>query len=150
MTYRIEQVAVLGAGTMGAAIAAHLANAGIRVLLLDLAPSELTEHERASGLTLHDRIVRDRVVRQGWERCLAGRPANLFSERRGELVSLGNFDDDLARIAEVDWILEAVVERLPAKQAIMARIEALRRPDSIVSTNTSGLPIRGICAGRSA
>ncbi len=150
MTYRIERAVVLGAGTMGAAIAAHLANAGIRVLLLDLAPSELTQHERARGLTLADPTVRDRIVRQGWERCLAARPANLFSERRAELVTLGNFEDDFARIAEADWILEAVVERLPAKQAVMARIEALRRPDSIVSTNTSGLPIRDICAGRSA
>jgi len=150
VTYRIEQAAVLGAGTMGAAIAAHLANAGIRVLLLDLAPTELTEEERANGLKLANPAVRNRVVRQGWERCLAARPANLFSERRAELVSLGNFDDDFPRIAEADWILEAVVERLPAKQAVMARIEALRRPDSIVSTNTSGLPIRDIGAGRSA
>ena len=150
MTYRIEQVAVLGAGTMGAAIAAHLANAGVRVLLLDLAPTELTQDERGRGLTLEDPGVRDRIVRQGWERCLAARPANLFSERRAELVSLGNFDDDLARITEADWILEAVVERLPAKQEMMARIEALRGPNSIVSTNTSGLPIRDIGAGRSA
>ena len=150
MNYRIEQVAVLGAGTMGAAIAAHLANAGIRVLLLDLAPTELTEDERTRGLTLEDPRVRDRVVRQGWERCLAARPANLYSERRAELVSLGNFEDDFVRIGAADWILEAVVERLPEKQSIMARIEALRRPDSIVSTNTSGLLIRDIGAGRSA
>jgi len=150
VTYRIEQVAVLGAGTMGAAIAAHLANAGIRVLLLDLAPTELSENERANGLSLGDRTVRDRVVRQGWQRCVAARPANLFSEGRAELVALGNFDDDLSRIGEADWILEAVIERLPAKQAVMARIEALRRPDSIVSTNTSGLSVRDIGAGRSA
>ena len=136
MAYRIDQAVVLGAGTMGAAIAAHLANSGIRVLLLDVAPSELTEKEGARGLSLDDRNVRDRVVRQGWERCLAARPANLFSERRGELVTLGNFEDDFDRVAEADWILEAVVERLPAKQAIMARIEAVRRPDSIVTTNT--------------
>jgi 3-hydroxyacyl-CoA dehydrogenase len=150
VTYRIERAAVLGAGTMGAAIAAHLANAGIRVLLLDLTPTELTEEERAKGLNLANPAVRDRVVRQGWERCLAARPANLFSERRAELVSLGNFDDDFPRIAEADWILEAVVERLPAKQAVMARIEALRRPGSIVSSNTSGLRIRDIGTGRSA
>ncbi len=150
MTYQIERAAVLGAGTMGAAIAAHLANAGIRVLLLDLTPTELTEEERAKGLTLADPAVRNRVTRQGWAHCLAARPANLFSERRAELVSLGNFDDDFPRIAEADWILEAVVERLPAKLAVMARIEVLRRPESIVSTNTSGLPIRDIGAGRSA
>jgi 3-hydroxyacyl-CoA dehydrogenase len=88
------------------------------------------------------------VVRLAWERCLAARPANLFSERRAELVTLGNFDDDFPRIAEADWILEAVVERLPAKQAVMAWIEALRGTGSIVSTNTSGLPIREISAGR--
>ena len=148
MTYKIEHAAVLGAGTMGAAIAAHLANAGVSSLLLDIVPRELTPDEEARGLSLKDEGVRNRIVREGWERCLAARPANLFSERRADLVTLGNFEDDLERIAEADWIIEAVVERLDVKHDIMSRIEAARRPDSIVSTNTSGLPIHKVLEGR--
>ena len=148
MTYKIEHAAVLGAGTMGAAIAAHLANAGVKSLLLDMVPRELTPDEEARGFSLKDEAVRNRIVREGWERCRAARPANLFSDRRADLVTLGNFEDDLDRIAEADWIIEAVVERLDIKHEILARVEAVRRPDSIVSTNTSGLPIHKILEGR--
>ena len=148
MTYKIEHAAVIGAGTMGAAIAAHLANAGVSSLLLDVAPTELTPDEQARGLSLEDKDVRNRIVRDSWERCRAARPANLFSDRRADLVSLGNLEDDLDRIAEADWIIEAVVERLDIKHEILSRIEAVRRPDSIVSTNTSGLPIHKIAEGR--
>ena len=150
MTYKIEHAAVLGAGTMGAAIAAHLANAGVRSLLLDMVPSELTPDEEARGLSLKDEAVRNRIVQDGWDRCLEARPANLYSDRRADLVTLGNFEDDLDRIAEADWIIEAVVERLDIKHEILSRIEAVRRPDSIVSTNTSGLPIHKIAEGRGA
>ncbi|MFV2045296.1 MAG: 3-hydroxyacyl-CoA dehydrogenase/enoyl-CoA hydratase family protein [Anaerolineales bacterium] len=150
MTYKIEHAAVVGAGTMGAAIAAHLANAGVRSLLLDVVPSELTPDEEARGLSLKDKAVRYRIVRESWERCQTARPANLFSERRANLVTLGNIEDDLDRVSEADWIIEAVVERLDIKHEIMSRIEAARKPDSIVSTNTSGLPIHKISEGRSA
>ena len=149
MTYKIEQAAVIGAGTMGAAIAAHLANAGVSCLLLDVVPTELTPDEQARGLSLGDKEVRDRIVREGWERCSAARPANLFSDRRADLVRLGNLEDDLDRIAEADWIIEAVVERLDIKHEILSRIEAVRRPNCIVTTNTSGLPIHKIAKGRS-
>ncbi|GMR10336.1 MAG: 3-hydroxyacyl-CoA dehydrogenase/enoyl-CoA hydratase family protein [Anaerolineae bacterium] len=150
MTYKIEHAAVIGAGTMGAAIAAHLANAGVRSLLLDVVPSELSPDEEARGLSLKDKGVRNRIVRESWERCRTARPANLFSERRANLVTLGNIEDDLDRVSEADWIIEAVVERLDIKHEIMSRIEAARKPDSIVSTNTSGLPIHKISEGRSA
>ena len=149
MTYKIEHATVVGAGTMGAAIAAHLANAGVRSLLLDVVPRELTPDEAARGLSLEDEAVRNRIVREGWERSRTARPANLFSDRGANRVTLGNIEDDLDRVAEADWIIEAVVERLDIKQEIMSRIEAARRPDSIVSTNTSGLPIHKISQGRS-
>lgn len=150
MSYKIEQAAVIGAGTMGAAIAAHLANAGVPVRLLDIAPEALTEEEQAQGLSLEDPQVRNRIVRQGWERCLKAKPANLFSEKRAELVTLGNLEDDFDSLAEADWIIEAVVERLEIKRPLMERLEGVRREDAIVSTNTSGLPIAEISEGRSA
>lgn len=149
MSYKIDQAAVIGAGTMGAAIAAHLANAGVRVRLLDIVPTELTEAEAAAGLSLSDPEVRNRIVGQGWERCLKARPANLFSRQRAALVTLGNLEDDFDSLAEADWIIEAVLERLEIKRPLMERIEAVRRSNSIVSTNTSGLPIGEISAGRS-
>lgn len=149
MTYKIERAAVLGAGTMGAAIAAHLANGGIPSLLLDIVPTELTEQEKQGGLTLDDPAVRNRIVCQGWERCLKARPANLFAASVAGLVEFGNLEDDFERLAEVDWIIEAVVERLEVKIPLMERIEAVRRPGTIVSTNTSGLPVHRIAQGRS-
>jgi 3-hydroxyacyl-CoA dehydrogenase len=150
MTYKIEKAVVIGAGTMGAAIAAHLANAGVKSLLLDIVPSELTDREKGAGLSLEDPVVRNRIVQQGWERCLKARPANLFSESRARLVTLGNLEDDFDKLADADWIIEAIVERLDIKRPLMERIEAIRRSDSIVSTNTSGLPIHEISEGRDA
>jgi len=149
MSYKIERAAVLGAGTMGAAIAAHLANAGIPSLLLDVVPSELTEAEKRQGLGLDHPQVRNRIVCQGWQRCLKARPANLFSERLAGLVEFGNLEDDFERLGDADWIIEAVVERLEVKIPLLERIEAVRQPGSIVSTNTSGLPVRQLTEGHS-
>ncbi len=149
MTYKIEKVAVLGAGTMGAAIAAHLANAGIPSLLLDIVPNELTEEEEAKGLSLDDPRVRNRIVNAGWTACLKARPANLFSKSLAALVTLGNLEDDFERLAEVNWIIEVIVERLEIKVPLMERIESVRKPGAIVSTNTSGIPIKKISEGRS-
>lgn len=150
MAYRIQKAAVLGAGTMGAAIAAHLANVGIPSFLLDIVPPELTADEKARGLTREQRQVRDRFAREGLQRCLKARPANFFVEDAARLITIGNLEDDFARLAEVDWIIEAVVERLDVKQQLMARIDAARRPATIVSTNTSGIPVHRIAEGRSA
>ncbi|HSB89995.1 MAG TPA: 3-hydroxyacyl-CoA dehydrogenase family protein, partial [Anaerolineales bacterium] len=150
MAYRIERAAVLGAGTMGAAIAAHLANVGIPSFLLDIVPPELTADEKARGLTKADRAVRDRFARDGLARCLKARPANFFVEDAARLITIGNLEDDFARVGEVDWIVEVVVERLDIKQQLMARIDGVRRPNSIVSTNTSGIPVHQIAEGRSS
>ena len=144
---RIEKAAVLGAGTMGAQIAAHLANAGIPTLLLDIAPRELTPDEEAKGLALDSREVRDRVARAGLEAARKARPAAFFSAGGARLVSIGNFEDDLGRLKDCDLIVEAVVENLELKRGLFARVEAHRRPGSIVATNTSGIPVRAIAEG---
>lgn len=140
MSYPIRRAVVIGSGTMGAAIAAHLANAGVSVTLLDIVPKDAAKD---------DRTGRNRIVRGGWERCLKAKPANLMSSELGTLVKLGNLEDDFEAVTEADWILEAVVEDLTIKQALMQRIDEGRRADGIVSTNTSGIPIGSIAQGRS-
>ncbi len=149
MGYTIRRVAVIGAGTMGAAIAAHLANAGFPVDLLDIPPKSLTPEEEAKGLTLDHPAVRNRIVQAGLERAKKAKPAAFFLEDRARLVRMGNTEDHWDRLREADWIIEAVVEDLAVKQQVMARIEAVRKPEAIVTTNTSGLPLREIGAGRS-
>jgi 3-hydroxyacyl-CoA dehydrogenase len=146
---RIEKAAVLGAGTMGAQIAAHLANAGIPTLLLDIPPRELTAEEEKKGLTLGSREVRDRIARSGLEAAKKARPAAFFTPEKAALVSVGNFDDDMARLKDCDFIVEAVVENLEIKRRLYERVEEFRRPGSVVASNTSGIPIRQLAEGRS-
>lgn len=145
----IKEVVVIGAGTMGAALSAHFANAGLKTTLLDIVPNKLTDDEQKAGLALEHPKVRNRIVSEGWERCKKARPANLFSPSVEDLVSLGNLEDDFDVIGKADWVLEAIVERLDIKQQLMERIDAIRKPGSIVSTNTSGIPIHQIAEGRS-
>ena len=144
---RIEKAAVLGAGTMGAQIAAHLANAGIPTLLLDIAPKEPTPEEHARGLTLESKEVRDRVARAGLETAKKAKPAPFFTAEAAALVSTGNFDDDLPRIKDCDIVIEAVVENLDIKRKLFERVEQFRKPGSVVASNTSGIPIRQIAEG---
>lgn len=149
MTQTIQKVAVIGSGTMGGGIAAHAANAGLQVVLLDIAPTALTPEEQAQGLTLESQAVRNRIVTQGMQRVRTARPAALFSPERAKLITTGNLEDDLELIADADWVVEAIVEQLEPKRALMERIEQVRKPGSIVSSNTSGIPIASIAAGRS-
>src|SRR5208282_5711543 len=145
----IEKAAVLGAGTMGARIAAHLANAGISCYLLDIVPSELTPDEKAKGLTLENPAVRNRIVRTGLDAAKKAGPAAFFTSDTPRLITTGNFDDNLAWCGEVDWIIEAVAENLEIKRKLLERVEQHRKPGTIVTTNTSGLPIHLIAEGRS-
>ena len=145
---RIEKAAVLGAGTMGAQIAAHLANARIPTLLLDIVPRELTTEEQARGLTLESKEVRDRIARSGLEAARKARPAAFFTPDLAALVSVGNFDDDMAQLKDCDLIIEAVVENLEIKRQLYERVEQFRRPGAIVASNTSGIPIRQLAEGR--
>jgi 3-hydroxyacyl-CoA dehydrogenase len=145
----IEKAAVLGAGTMGARIAAHLANAGIPCYLLDIVPAELTADEKRKGLTLEKPAVRNRIVLAGLDAAKKSRPAAFFTPEAARLVTPGNFEDNLAWCGEVDWIIEAVAENLEIKRKLFERVDAVRKPGTVVTTNTSGLPIRLIAEGRS-
>ena len=145
----IEKAAVLGAGTMGARIAAHLANAGIACYLLDIVPAELTADEKRKGLTLERPAVRNRIVLAGLEAARKSRPAAFFTPETARLVTPGNFDDNLGWCGDVDWIIEAVAENLEIKRKLLERVDAVRKQGTIVTSNTSGLPIRLIAEGRS-
>ncbi len=139
MKYQIHKAVVIGAGTMGAAIAAHLANAGIPVTLLDIVPADALPG---------DKDARNKIVNDGLERAKKSRPASFFAS--DALVRTGNLEDDFdAAVSQADWIIEVIVESLKPKQDLMARIDDVRRPGSIVSSNTSGIPLREIAAGRS-
>jgi len=146
---RIQKAAVLGAGTMGAQIAAHLANANVPTLLLDIPPRELTPEEQAKGLSLQDSQVRNRIALNGFEGAKKARPAAFFVPESAALVSVGNFDDDLPKLKDCDLIIEAVVENLEIKRSLYERLEQHRRPGSIVASNTSGIPIHLLAEGRS-
>jgi 3-hydroxyacyl-CoA dehydrogenase len=149
MSYKIHSVVVVGAGTMGAALAAQLANIGVPVTLLDIVPDKLKPEEESAKLTLKDKAVRNRIVNEGWERCVKARPANLMASDLATRVRLGNLEDDFDAIAGADWIIEAIVENLKIKQHLMTRIDAVRKPQAIITTNTSGIPIKDIAGGRS-
>jgi len=143
-TRRLARAAVLGAGVMGAAIAAQLANVGVPTILLDIVPRELTDDEKRRGLTLDTPQVRNRIVRAGLDQATKAQPAAFYSPARADLITPGNFDDDLAALGDVDWIIEAVVENLDLKRDLLTRVEAHWKPGTIVSTNTSGLPVGAI------
>jgi len=146
---QIKKAAVLGAGVMGAQIAAHIANAGIPCLLLDIVPRELTPEEQAKRLTLESPAVRHRIAQAGLEAAKKAKPAAFFSPEVAELVSVGNFEDDLPRLKDCDWVVEAVVENLEIKRSLFARVEPHLHPEAIVSSNTSGIPIAALAEGRS-
>src|SRR5213596_407516 len=144
---RIRNAAIIGAGTMGAQIAAHLANVGIPVLLLDVAPTELTPEEQKRGLTLQSPDARNRVTRTLFERMKKLSPNPLFVPEAAALIRIGNVEDHLSEIQQADWVLEAILERMDLKLELHRKIAALARPDALVTTNTSGLSINGMTAG---
>ncbi|MCL6444813.1 MAG: 3-hydroxyacyl-CoA dehydrogenase, partial [Alicyclobacillus sp.] len=122
MTRQIRKAAVLGAGVMGAAIAAHLANVGIPVMLLDIVPKELTPEEAARGLTLADRTVRNRLATRGLETAAKAKPAAFYAPGNAALITPGNLEDDLTKLSDCDWIIEAVVENLDIKRQVLAQV----------------------------
>ncbi len=144
MKYKFHKAVVIGSGTMGAAVAAHLANAGVPVTLLDIVPNKLLPEEEQKGLTLQDKVVRNRIVQQGLDRAIKSRPASFFNSDIPALVSIGNLEDDLEVIKSADWVIEAIVENLKIKQDLMKRIDAIRPESTIISTNTSGIPVTSI------
>ncbi len=149
LNLQIKKVAVLGSGVMGSGIAAHLANIGIPVKLLDIVPRELTADEEKKGLTLEDKQVRNRLAQTSIQKLLKQKPAPLTSKKNLSLIEPGNFEDDLPKINDCDWIIEVVVERLDIKQSVFSQIDEYRKPGSIVSSNTSGISIEAMAEGRS-
>ncbi len=144
MIRKIRKAAVIGSGVMGGGIAALLAGAGVKTLLLDIVPFDLKEEEK------HDPAARNRIAKAGLDTVLMSRPALLMQPKDVDLIAIGNLEDDFDKLAECDWIVEVVVENLKIKQDLLKRIEPLRKPGSIVSSNTSGIPLKSMSAGRSA
>ena len=146
---RIKKVAVIGSGIMGSGIACHFANIGVEVLLLDIVPRELSEKEKAKGLDLKDPQVRNRIVNDSLQASLKSKPSPIYSTSYANRISTGNLEDDIQRIEEADWVIEVVVERLDIKKQVFEKIEAHRRKGSLVTSNTSGIPISMMNEGRS-
>ncbi|WP_342536121.1 3-hydroxyacyl-CoA dehydrogenase/enoyl-CoA hydratase family protein [Sporosarcina sp. FSL K6-3508] len=149
MTYQIRKAAVLGSGVMGSGIAAHLANIGIPVLLLDIVPPKLGADDEAKGLTYEDPKFRNKFAATALDKLLKQKPAPLTTKRNLSLITPGNFEDDLERLQEVDWVIEVVVENLDIKKSLYEKIEKVRKPGTIISSNTSGISIEAMAEGRS-
>ncbi|MFK5856410.1 MAG: 3-hydroxyacyl-CoA dehydrogenase NAD-binding domain-containing protein [Bacteroidota bacterium] len=149
MMRRIKKVAVLGSGVMGSGIACHFANIGAEVLLIDIVPNELSGKEKAAGLSLDDKVVRNRIVNDSLKATLKSKPSPIYKQEFAKRISIGNFDDDLAKIKDFDWVIEVVIERLDIKQSVFERVDKLRKPGSLVTTNTSGISVEAMIEGRS-
>ena len=140
MKYHVHKAVVIGAGTMGASLAAHFANAGIPVTLLDIVPRDAPKD---------DKKARNKIVQAGWDACLKAKPANIMSSDLKTFVSLGNLEDDFDVIGDADLVIEAIIENLKIKQDLMTRIDKIRKETGIIATNTSGIPVKDIAEGRS-
>ncbi|HEY8038907.1 MAG TPA: 3-hydroxyacyl-CoA dehydrogenase NAD-binding domain-containing protein, partial [Polyangiaceae bacterium] len=139
----IRRAAVIGAGVMGSGIAAHLANAGVEVFLMDIVPPNLTDAEKTQ------RAARDRFAASGLDKALKARPAAFFHKDRARLVSVGNVEDDLEKVRGCDLVIEAIIEQLEPKRALFEKLDAIVAPHCIVASNTSGLRIAEMMKGRS-
>jgi len=149
MKRTIKKVAVVGSGIMGSGIACHFANIGLEVLLLDIIPNAITEAEEKKGLTLESKIVRNRLVNEHLANALKSNPSPIYSQKFASRITTGNTTDDMAKIANYDWIIEVVVERLDIKKLVFEQIDKYRKPGTLVTSNTSGIPIHFMSEGRS-
>lgn len=146
---RINKIAIIGSGIMGSGIACHFANIGVDVLLLDIVPRELNDKEKAKGLSLEDKAVRNRLVNDALTASIKSKPAPLYHPSFKNRINTGNLEDDIAKVADVDWIMEVVVERLDIKQQVFEKLEQYRTPGTLITSNTSGIPIKFMSKGRS-
>ena len=145
---RIKKVAVIGSGIMGSGIACHFANIGVEVLLLDIVPFSLSEKEEAKGLTLQDNAVRNRLVNDALNASIKSKPAPLYNLKFADRITTGNLDDDIQKVVSADWIIEVVVERLDIKKQVFEKLEKYRTPGTLITSNTSGIPIKFMNEGR--
>ncbi len=149
MNRHIKKVAILGSGIMGSRIACHFANIGVKVLLLDIVPKEPNAKETAKGLTLESKAVRNRIVNEALQNTLKSNPSAIYSKKDVRLIETGNFDDDLQKIKDCDWVIEVVIENLNIKKSLFERVEQFRTPGTLITSNTSGIPIHLMAEGRS-
>ncbi len=145
----IKKVAVIGSGIMGSGIACHFANIGVEVLLLDIVPNTLTEKEEKKGWTINSKEVRNRIVNEHLENSLKSNPSPIYSQKFANRITTGNTTDDFSKIDSCDWIIEVVTERLDIKKQVFEQIEKFRKPGTLVTSNTSGIPIKFMTEGRS-
>lgn len=144
----INKVAVIGSGIMGSGIALHFANIGVQVLLLDIVPRQLTEDEEKKGLTLQDQSVRNRIVNTALQNAVKSNPSPVYHKSFVNRISTGNLEDDIAQVKDADWIIEVVVERLDIKKQVLENLDKHRRPGTLITSNTSGIPIQSMSDGR--
>jgi 3-hydroxyacyl-CoA dehydrogenase len=149
MNRHIRKVAVLGSGVMGSRIACHFANIGCEVLLLDIVPSELTPDEIQNGLSLESKKVRNRIVDSSLQFALKSSPSPIYRKSFASRIQTGNLEDDLSKISDYDWVIEVVIERLDIKHQLFERLEKYRKPGTLITSNTSGIPIHMMSEGRS-
>jgi 3-hydroxyacyl-CoA dehydrogenase len=149
MKRSIKKVAVIGSGIMGSGIACHFANIGVEVLLLDIVPNELTEDEQKKGLTLESKVVRNRFVNNHLANALKSKPSPIYHPSFAARITTGNTTDNMSIIATADWIIEVVVERLDIKKIVFEQVDKYRKPGTLVTSNTSGIPIQFMSEGRS-
>lgn len=147
---RINKIAIIGSGIMGSGIACHFANIGVEVLLLDIIPNALNDKEKALGLTLEDKLVRNRLVNDALKTALKSKPSPIYSHKFAQRITTGNTEDDISKIKDADWIMEVVVERLDIKKQVFEMLEKHRTPGTLITSNTSGIPIKFMSEGRSA
>ncbi|UBZ10557.1 3-hydroxyacyl-CoA dehydrogenase/enoyl-CoA hydratase family protein [Leeuwenhoekiella palythoae] len=146
---RINKVAVIGSGIMGSGIACHFANIGVEVLLLDIVPRELNDKEKAKGLTLEDKAVRNRLVNDHLQNALKSKPSPIYHKDFASRITTGNMEDDIAKVKDYDWIIEVVIERLDIKKQVFEKLDKHRTPGTLITSNTSGIPIKFMSEGRS-
>ncbi|RAJ33316.1 3-hydroxyacyl-CoA dehydrogenase/enoyl-CoA hydratase family protein [Pedobacter cryoconitis] len=149
MNKKINKVAVLGSGIMGSRIACHFANIGVEVLLLDIAPKELSPEEIVKGLTLENPAVQNRIVNAALQNAIKTNPSPVYTKKVVHKITTGNFEADMSKIAGVDWIIEVVVENLDIKKKVFEQVEQFRKPGTLITSNTSGIPIHLMTEGRS-
>ena len=148
MNKRIKKVSVIGSGIMGSRIACHFANIGVKVLLLDICPKELTDQEKRKNLKITDDIVKNRIVKDSFLNTLKTKPASLYLDKNKKNISLGNLKDDINKIKESDWIIEVVVEKTEIKNKVFELVEKHRKKGSLITSNTSGIPVKEMVKGR--
>ena len=149
MKRHIKKVAVLGSGVMGSRIACHFANIGVQVLLLDIVPKELNDTEKKKGLTLESKAVRNRIVNDALQFALKSNPSPIYKKSFASRITTGNFEDNMKDIVSCDWIIEVVIERLDIKKQVFEQVEKYRTKGTLITSNTSGIPINMMLEGRS-